>query len=280
MDKVSDITELRKNVRAAKLAGKKVSFVPTMGALHAGHLSLVRIAASQGEYIVASLFVNPTQFNDPRDYELYPRDFAADCKLLQAVGVSLVFMPEESSIYGKHFKSAVTVSGLSEKFEGKSRPGHFQGVATVVAILLNMVQPDFAVFGEKDFQQLCIIEQMVSDLKILVEIVRAPLVRDADGLALSSRNVRLSKDARAQALSISKGLFLAVEAFKKGEASSAILGKIVRDNIEQAGAVADYVEVINEQTLEPMVTASSSDRILVAALVDGIRLIDNIALRS
>jgi pantoate--beta-alanine ligase len=161
-------------------------------------------------------------------------------------------MPEATSIYGEGFKSAVNVSGLSDKYEGKSRPGHFQGVSTVVAILLNMVQPEFTVFGEKDFQQLCIIEQMVSDLKIPVEIVRAPLIRDTDGLALSSRNARLSKDARTQALSISTGLFRAFEAFKKGEGSSTALCAIVRSNIVQAGAVADYVEVVDEQTLEPV----------------------------
>jgi pantoate--beta-alanine ligase len=228
---------------------------------------------------VCSVFVNPTQFNDPKDYEAYIINIDNDHALLEREGVDLLFAPSVDQIYPAGFQTSVTVREVSKPFEGALRPGHFEGVATVVSVLFNIVQPDVAIFGEKDFQQLSLIERMVEDLKFDIEIVRGALVRDADGLALSSRNVRLSQAGRAHALSISRGLFKAKAAFDDGEKRAAVLEEtVVREITSMPNPSIDYVAVVDERSLERVEQVQGACRILVVARVDGVRLLDNIAL--
>ena len=268
----------------AKSAKSPIVLVPTMGALHDGHLSLIKQAKSHNGTVVASIFVNPMQFNDPKDLAKYPRNEELDLALIKPFNVDAVFAPPLEEIYSKDFSSKVSVGDLTTMWEGSSRPGHFDGVATVVNILFNCVRPDIAIFGEKDFQQLAVIRKMVSDLGQSVKIESAKLIRDSDGLALSSRNILLSNEARKAALSISRGLRKAVESFNDGEARATILIDILKSEIENAGTYAalsgltklDYVSVVSPITLMPVNQASTCDRILVAAFFDGIRLIDNI----
>lgn len=273
------IAELRAEIKARKLAGKRIGFVPTMGALHEGHLSLARTLKAHCDLRVCSIFVNPTQFNDPKDYEAYVINLEKDKELLEREGVDILFAPTVSEIYPQGYQTTVTVNEISKPFEGALRPGHFAGVATVVTVLFNAVTPDVAIFGEKDFQQLRLIEQMVRDLKVDIEIVRGALVRDADGLALSSRNVRLTPEGRRNSLSISRGLFAARAAAQGGEVSGATLEEIVATSVREVpGATIDYISAVNEETLERVDTLSGASRILVVVKIDGVRLLDNIAL--
>lgn len=216
--------KLRQTLKAFRGAGESIAFVPTMGFLHEGHLSLVRTARRYASRVVVSIFVNPAQLNDPADFEKYPIDLVRDEQLLVSEGVDVLFIPTTETIYGSkklsadsEYQSWVSVDRLTQPLEGAHRPGHFRGVTTVVSVLFNLVQPDVAVFGEKDFRQLRVIEQMVLDLKFPIKIVRGELVREPDGLAMSSRNVRLSPAARSAALSISRGLMRAQQLFKEGE---------------------------------------------------------------
>lgn len=272
---------LRAAVREWKMQGLSVGFVPTMGYLHEGHISLVELAKRRSDRVVVSIFVNPTQFNDPRDLEKYPRDLPRDVEMLRKAGTHGVFFPTPESMYAPGHESWVELSDLPLDHEGAHRPGHFRGVTTVVSMLFNLVQPDIAIFGEKDFQQLRIIERMVDDLKFPIEIVRGPLIREADGLAMSSRNVRLQGEARTRALLISKGLFAARAAFAHGEQSAAALREIVMKTLTGVPEVAvEYVEVVEETKLSRVETATASSRIIVAVMVSGVRLIDNIALGS
>lgn len=279
MKTCTTISELRAEIQAHKRAGKRIGFVPTMGALHEGHLSLARTLTKHSEVRVCSIFVNPTQFNDPKDYQAYVINLEKDKALLEREGVDLLFAPTVEEIYPSGFQTTVTVNELAKPWEGALRPGHFAGVATVVTILFNAVSPDVAIFGEKDFQQLRLIEQMIRDLKQGIEIVRGELVRDGDGLALSSRNARLSPEGRLNALSISRGLFAAQRANREGEGRSQELEAIVADSVRAArGAEIEYISVVDEGTLEPVLEVAAACRMLVVVRIDGVRLLDNIAL--
>ena len=279
MKTCTSIKELRAEIKAHKVTGKRVGFVPTMGALHEGHLSLARTLRQHCDIRVCSIFVNPTQFNDPKDYEAYIINLDKDKELLEREGVDILFAPHVSEIYPKGYQTTVTVSEISKPFEGALRPGHFAGVATVVTVLFNAVTPDVAIFGEKDFQQLRLIEQMVRDLQMDIEIVRGALVRDSDGLALSSRNVRLSQEGRRNSLAISRGLFAAQAAFTKGERSASKLEGLVAASVRDVpGATTDYISAVNEETLERVEAIVGPSRILVVVKIDGVRLLDNIAL--
>ena len=270
------IANLRKEVWALKPA--RIAFVPTMGYLHEGHVSLVHLARKFADKVVVSIFVNPSQFNKSEDLEKYPRDLPRDLALLRAAETDGVFIPTPEMIYGAGYQSWVNLTELTKPLEGTFRPGHFQGVTTVVSILFNIVQPDFAVFGEKDFQQLRVIERMVEDLKFPIQIVRGPLIRDPDGLAMSSRNVRLGPEARGRALGISRGLRKAQAAFKKGEAKSSVLESIAQNELNDPAIKIEYITVADEATLSAVEIVSGPARILVALEVGGVRLIDNSAI--
>jgi pantoate--beta-alanine ligase len=259
--------------------GKKIALVPTMGALHEGHLRVVKLARASADRTVVSIFVNPAQFSDPKDLERYPRTLKEDVALLATVGTAMVFAPPAEEIYPPHFQSWVNVEQLGKRYEEAARPGHFRGVATVVSMLLNIIRPTIAVFGEKDFQQLRVIEQMAADLKLPTNIVRAPIVREDDGLAMSSRNRRLSAEGRRAAAVLSRGLHIARDARVGGEQRASALKEMALDVIRSEQRVAvDYLEVADETTLDPLNMVEKPARMLVAAVVDGVRLIDNIAL--
>ena len=256
-----------------------VGVVPTMGALHAGHLALLRAARRRERSVVATLFVNRTQFNDPGDYAAYPRDEAADLAAFESCGVDLVFAPSAAEIYPEGFGTRIDPGPIGADLEGARRPGHFAGVATVVAKLFNITRPDRAYFGQKDWQQTRVIARMVEDLDLPVRLVIVPTVRDADGLALSSRNVRLTPDQRRAAAALWRGLEHAVSAWDDDERSPAALADLVRLTV-QAEPLAElgYAEVRHALTLEPLETACPPLVIAVAAEVGGVGLIDNVVL--
>jgi pantoate--beta-alanine ligase len=261
---------------------KTIGLVPTMGALHEGHLSLVREARRMCDVVVVSVFVNPTQFGPSEDYEHYPRDLTKDTALLTDYNVDYIFAPAAEEIYPKDFSTYVNVGGLSKLLEGESRPGHFRGVATVVAILLNTVRPDFAFFGQKDAQQAVIIKRMVRDLSFDTEIVVLPTVREDSGLAISSRNLYLDSEEQASAAVIHRGLKEAKQAYKKGERHGAKLIDIVRSTIESEPRVrVDYVSVVDAENLEKLDKLDERPMLIaVAAYVGKTRLIDNIMLNK
>jgi pantoate--beta-alanine ligase len=266
--------------RKLRRENKTVGFVPTMGALHEGHFSLVREARARCNVVIVSIFVNPTQFNDEKDLEKYPRDLTADAALLADFGVDYVFAPETGEIYGEGFSTYVYVEGVSESLEGASRPGHFRGVATVVAILLNTIRPDFAFFGQKDAQQVAVVTRMATDLGFETEIVVLPTVREESGLALSSRNSLLSPEDRHKASIIFHALREAKMAFKKGERNASALTEIVQTLLAgEPAAQVDYVAVVDRETLEPVEKVGDSEALIAAAVrFGGVRLIDNILL--
>jgi pantoate--beta-alanine ligase len=273
------VRDVREQVGSHRKVGKRIGFLATMGALHAGHLSLAETLRDHVDVRVCSVFVNPTQFNDAKDYEAYLINIDADEAALDRVGVDILFAPPASEMYPVGFQTAVTLSELTKRWEGEHRPGHFSGVTTVVSMLFNIVAPDVTIFGEKDFQQLRLVEQMVSDLKMPITVIRGQLVRDPDGLAMSSRNARLSPEGRARALAISRGLFAAQALAKEGERVAAVLEGAVRKELVRAGiAEIDYVAVVDEGTLAPVEWIAASTRILVVARVDGVRLLDNVQL--
>ena len=271
---VAQCRELRRGVAAP------VGFVPTMGALHAGHLSLVTAARSDCATVVASIFVNPTQFGPNDDLDRYPRDEPGDLRKLEQGGVDVVFMPGTAEIYPKGHQTTVHVGSVSRTLEGERRPGHFDGVATVVAKLFGIVQPDRAYFGQKDAQQLVVIRSMVRDLDLPVEVVGCPTVREPDGLALSSRNVYLSAEERAQALSLSRGLRKAERAFAGGVRDADTLRRAVREAIEaQPLAEIDYVSVSGAESLVELSGELSAPALCSVAVRFGrTRLIDNVVL--
>jgi len=263
--------------RAARLG-----FVPTMGALHEGHLSLVRRARRECERVAVSLFVNPTQFGPGEDFQRYPRDLPRDLALLEAEGVDTIFTPTVEEMYPEGFSTWVTVERLAERWEGASRPGHFRGVATVVLKLLNLVRPDRAYFGEKDYQQLRVVERMVRDLNVPTTIVACPTVREPDGLALSSRNAHLSPGERRAATVLWRALTAARAGYERRERDGATLRRIAEGVIaEEPLARLDYVAVADPTTLEPVARIGREGAVcLVAAWIGTIRLIDNLPLTS
>ncbi|MEP6820496.1 MAG: pantoate--beta-alanine ligase [bacterium] len=261
---------------------RTIGLVPTMGALHEGHLSLVREARRMCDVVVVSVFVNPTQFGPSEDYEHYPRDLTKDTALLTDYNVDYIFAPAAEEIYPKDFSTYVNVGGLSKLLEGESRPGHFRGVATVVAILLNTVRPDFAFFGQKDAQQAVIIKRMVRDLSFDTEIVVLPTVREDSGLAISSRNLYLDAEEQQSAAVIHQALKQAKQAYKKGERHGAKLMEIVRNTIETEPRVRlDYVSVVDAETLEKLDKLDERPMLIAAAAYVGkTRLIDNTMLNK
>ena len=261
---------------------RTIGLVPTMGALHEGHLSLVREARRMCDVVVVSVFVNPTQFGPSEDYEHYPRDLTKDTALLTDYNVDYIFAPAAEEIYPRDFSTYVNVGGLSKLLEGESRPGHFRGVATVVAILLNTVRPDFAFFGQKDAQQAVIIKRMVRDLSFDTEIVVLPTVREDSGLAISSRNLYLDAEEQQSAAVIHQALKQAKQAYKKGERHAAKLMEIVRNTIETEPRVRlDYVSVVDAETLEKMDKLDERPMLVAAAAYVGkTRLIDNTMLNK
>jgi pantoate--beta-alanine ligase len=258
--------------------GERIAFVPTMGALHEGHLALVGRAKELAERVVVSIFVNPLQFNDPADLERYPRNEESDLAQLEAAGCDLVWLPGASEFYPEGFATTVRVAGVSERWEGEHRPGHFDGVATVVAKLFGEVVPNVAVFGEKDFQQLAVIRRMAADLGLCDEIVGAPTVREADGLALSSRNALLSSDERERAVGLYRTLRNARSSIRAGQPVAAALAE-GRNALLIAGfSRVDYFALVDGATLEPLDRPQEGARLIAAAVVGTTRLIDNLAL--
>ncbi len=256
-------------------AGERIACVPTMGYLHEGHLSLVRRARAAADRVVLTLFVNPTQFGPGEDYAVYPRDPARDQALCEAEGVDVLFMPAAADMYAPDASTAVVEEALSRRLCGASRPGHFRGVCTVVAKLFNCVRPDVAVFGQKDAQQALVIRRMVRDLDFPVEIVVAPIVREPDGLAKSSRNVRLSPAERAAALGLSRALGLAREALARGERDADAVRRRLERELAASGLRTDYVEIVDTRTLEPAPLLAPGVLVALAAFAGRTRLIDN-----
>lgn len=256
-------------------AGERIACVPTMGYLHEGHLSLVRRARAAADRVVLTLFVNPTQFGPGEDYAVYPRDPARDQALCEAEGVDALFMPAAADMYAPDASTAVVEEALSRRLCGASRPGHFRGVCTVVAKLFNCVRPDVAVFGQKDAQQALVIRRMVRDLDFPVEIVVAPIVREPDGLAKSSRNVRLSPAERAAALGLSRALGLAREALARGERDADAVRRRLERELAASGLRTDYVEIVDTRTLEPAPLLTPGVLVALAAFAGRTRLIDN-----
>lgn len=270
--------DLVRHRRRLRQDGLRIGFVPTMGALHEGHLSLVRIAKRHADVVVGSVFVNPKQFGPSEDFDRYPRDLEADARLLDREGCDLLFAPEVDALYPPGFQTQVRVPELSRGLCGDHRPGHFDGVATVVAKLLNLVGPHVAVFGEKDFQQLAIIRRLVADLSIDVEIIGAPIVREPDGLAMSSRNAYLGADDRTRAVCLSRGLFTARDAHEAGERDAARLLERAYAPMRDAGVEPEYLELRSCADLSRVERADDPCVLLVAAPVGSTRLIDNVVL--
>src|SRR5215510_14664058 len=261
---------------------RTLGFVPTMGALHEGHLSLVREARSMCDVVVVSVFVNPTQFGPGEDFEHYPRDLTKDTALLTDYNVDYIFAPTVDEMYPKGFSTYVNVDGLSEQLEGASRPGHFRGVATVVTVLLNTIRPDFAFFGQKDAQQALVIRRLVKDLAFDTEIVLLPIVREDSGLAISSRNLYLTPDEQSSAAVIHRALVQAKTAYKEGERSASRIADLVRSTIDaEPRARLDYVTVADAETLEKLDRIDERPTLIaVAAYIGKTRLIDNTILNK
>jgi pantoate--beta-alanine ligase len=276
---VSTVCEMLATSRAARAGGRKLGLVPTMGALHEGHLSLVRAARSRCEAVVVSIFVNPTQFGPNEDLAKYPRRFERDCELLKKEGVDFVFAPSAEEMYPGGAVTWVTVEGMSEKLCGRSRPGHFRGVTTVVAKLFHVCDPDVAFFGQKDAAQHAIIRRMVRDLNFAVAIVVCPIVREASGLAMSSRNAYLSAEQKEQALVLSRSLREIERRFRSGERASAdLIAAGEQIIVSEPAAKLDYLEIVDPDTLDPVESVDRPALVAVAAVVGTTRLIDNLIL--
>lgn len=276
MDTFHNPTELHAWCAAEKRLGRVIGLVPTMGCLHQGHLSLIRLAKERCDRVVVSIFVNPTQFAPNEDYDAYPRREQDDLALCQAEGADAVFLPRPADLYAQDHSAWVEETLLAKTLEGAQRPTHFRGVCTVVAKLFNIVQPDLAVFGQKDFQQVAVIRRMVRDLNFPIEIVRAPIVRDTDGLALSSRNAYLTPENRATALCLSRAVRQAQDAVAAGERDAAAIEAAAKETLTAAGWAPDYATVIDAETLIPIQTVlPGASALLLAARKDGLRLIDN-----
>lgn len=288
MEVIQDVRALQARADAERAAGRRIALVPTMGALHAGHLSLVAEGRARADRVWVSIFVNPTQFDDPADLARYPRTLESDLAACRAAGVDLVFAPTAQAMYPDGAQTIVEVDALAQPLCGASRPGHFRGVTTVVTKLLLAARPHFAVFGEKDYQQLAVIRRMARDLLLDVEIIGAPIVREPDGVALSSRNRNLDAEARAQAVVLVQAIEAAQAALTAGERDAAALLRIVGAEIAKAPrAVVDYTELCDPTTLESAPEVLSGPTLLALAVFmrpasgegDGVRLIDNRVLR-
>ncbi|MCW3796306.1 pantoate--beta-alanine ligase [Sphingomonas sp. BN140010] len=277
MQIIRSIAELRKARRG--LAGT-LSLVPTMGALHEGHLTLVREGRARADQVAATIFVNPLQFGAGEDLGRYPRQEEQDLALLEREGCDLVWLPTPEQLYPAGFATTVTVSGVSERWEGAARPGHFAGVATVVAKLLLAAAPDVALFGEKDFQQLAVIRRMATDLGLPVQIIGVPTVRDADGLALSSRNAYLSADERTRALALPRALGEAERRIAAGEPVDGVLAEAKAAVIASGFESVDYLALVDADRLEPLEQPGGAMRLIAAATIGSTRLIDNMAVSS
>lgn len=277
---VRAVGAVRDAVRAARAAGKRIGFVPTMGALHEGHLSLLRRAREDCGYVVISVFVNPTQFNDPADLAAYPRTEATDAAMAENAGVDLFFAPDVNEMYPAGFATSVVVDQLSEPLEGAMRgTGHFRGVATIVTKLFNVVVPDVAYFGQKDAQQALIIRRMVRDLDLPLRVEVCPTIREPDGLAMSSRNARLGPDDRVRALALRRGLDAAESSIESGERDAAAVTRAGRETMRAHGVDPEYFALVSTDTLQPVDRVSGEALIAVAARVGSVRLIDNVIVR-
>ena len=276
MNIIRNVREMQCFADAARAAGRRIVLVPTMGYLHEGHASLVREAARRGDEVVVSIFVNPTQFGPAEDLEAYPRDFERDRALSEAAGATAIFAPEAEEIYEPGFQTYVSLERLPARLCGRSRPVHFRGVATVVAKLFHIVKPHAAVFGEKDYQQLLVVRRMVRDLNFDVEIVGGPIVREPDGLAMSSRNTYLSPDERRQALSLNRALAEAEATARDGETDASRILEAVRARIAaEPDAEIDYVSLVDPETLDDVSAIRGPVLLALAAKIGRTRLIDN-----
>jgi pantoate--beta-alanine ligase len=276
METIHTVAWMKQVGQQARLKELLVGLVPTMGALHEGHLSLIREAQKRCAPVVVSIFVNPTQFGPSEDFKNYPRTFETDRAALEKLGVDYLFVPSAAEMYPRDFRTFVTVEGLSDSLEGRSRPGHFRGVTTVVLKLFEIVEPQFAFFGRKDAQQVRLIAQMASDLNLGVEIVVCPIVRQADGLALSSRNAYLTGADRQAATVLHRGLEAAELAIRSGERHPGEVLAALRRLVNAEGRVVlEYAEIVDAETLEPVRNLARASYILIAAKVGGTRLIDN-----
>ena len=272
---------VRQAVAAARRRGQTVGLVPTMGALHEGHASLIRAARAETDFVVVSIFVNPTQFGPNEDLARYPRPLEQDLELCGREGADLAFVPEVAAIYPPGFRTYVEVHGLQDVLEGASRPGHFRGVCTVVLKLIHIVRPDVAYFGQKDAQQARIIRQMVRDLDVPLRLRICPMVREADGLALSSRNRYLSPEERGRALALAQALFDARQRVERGERDAAAVQRAARQRIEAVpGVVVDYVAVVDADSFEPVERIRGNVLIAAAVRIGSTRLIDNVLLEN
>jgi pantoate--beta-alanine ligase len=273
---ISSILDMQQAVQTLKREGRRIAFVPTMGFLHEGHASLLREGRKRGDVLVLSIFVNPIQFGPNEDLERYPRNLEGDCTIARECGVDIIFTPTAPEMYPSGFQTSIRVRELALPLCGASRPGHFDGVATVVTKLFNIVQPDVALFGNKDFQQLAIIRRMTTDLSQPVQIIGMPIVRESDGLAMSSRNAYLSPSERQSALCLSRSIRLARERYFTGEREAAHLLSAVRELVmAEPLATIDYLELRDSATLEPVETVTDSTLMALAVKIGTTRLIDN-----
>ncbi len=276
MDIIKSVTEMQQRAVSARTAGQTISFVPTMGFLHQGHLSLLEEGRRRGDLLVLSIFVNPTQFGPGEDLDVYPRDLEQDSQLAQQADVDIIFAPDAKDIYPPGYATYVNVEGISEPLCGSSRPGHFRGICTVVSKLFNIIQPQVAIFGNKDFQQLAVIKRMTLDMNLPVEILGLPIFREADGLAMSSRNVYLTQDQRKQALVLSQSLATAKELVGAGELDcAAIIAQLKKNIAQQPDARIDYVQICHQLTLEDQIRVDADSVLLLAVFIGKTRLIDN-----
>ena len=273
---ITSITEMQQTALSLKRQGSQIVFVPTMGFLHEGHASLLSEGRKRGDILVLSIFVNPIQFGPNEDLDRYPRNLDGDCTIARECGVDIVFTPTAAEMYPSGFQTAIRVKELALPLCGASRPGHFDGVATVVAKLFNIVQPDVALFGNKDFQQLAIIRRMTIDLSLPVEIVGMPIIRESDGLAMSSRNAYLSPEQRQCALCLSRAIRTIRDLYVSGEERVEILSTVARDLIQtESAAEIDYLEFRDAGTLEPVTIARDTTLLALAVKIGSTRLIDN-----